>query len=146
MTTPDNEPDDDGPSMVEGLALSGLAAFSSLVVVLFIGAVVYGIAYGRPSDERRAELAMQEAVSDEAGQIQVGEQVYASACASCHGRLGEGGVGPSFAGVTTRLPDVADQIQVVVEGRGQMPAFGASLTDEQIEAVIAYERTVLDGP
>ena len=62
----------------------------------------------------------------------------------CHGSQGEGGVGPVLAGqVVTRFPDAADQIAVVTNGRGGMPAFGNDLTDEEIAQVVEYTRTDL---
>lgn len=96
-----------------------------------------------------------------------GKAVYAANCASCHGSRGEGGVGPKLAGGEARLtfPNEADHItwvkngSVAVKGRrygdpnrpggqrgpatGAMPGFGAQLTDEQIAAVVAYERNEL---
>ena len=40
-------------------------------------------------------------------------------------------------------PDPADQIAVVTNGRGGMPAFGDRLSAEEIAAVVEYTRTVL---
>ena len=42
-------------------------------------------------------------------------------------------------------PDPADQIAVVTNGRGGMPAFGEKLSEEEIAAVVEYTRTVLAG-
>lgn len=61
--------------------------------------------------------------------------VYAQNCAPCHGAAGEGGVGPSLAGSTTPL---ADQLEIITLGRGGMPAFGVTLSQEQREAVAAF--------
>lgn len=38
------------------------------------------------------------------------------------------------------FPDVADQVALVSEGAGGMPGFGASLSPEEIEAVVLYTR------
>jgi polyvinyl alcohol dehydrogenase (cytochrome) len=73
-----------------------------------------------------------------------GEDVYATSCASCHGGTGEGGSGPSLVSVDERL--TRDQhIDVVREGRGDMPGWEDDLTAEEIEAVVDYQRTVLAG-
>ena len=93
----------------------------------------------------------------------LGAQVYrAQGCSSCHGGGGEGGVGPALAGGEAALtfPDEADHASWIRTGsaafRGQpygspdrpggqrtatggMPGF-ASLSDEEIEAVVLYER------
>ena len=82
------------------------------------------------------------------------------ACAQCHDHpfadwtqkqfyemaafMGGGGAGPKLAGrMEDVYPDIADQIAVIANGRGSMPAFGSALTPEQIEAVAKYEREVL---
>ncbi len=77
-----------------------------------------------------------------AGDLQVGERVFARNCASCHGRGGDGGMGPKLADgrVVERYPDPRDHREVVVEGRGAMPAWGDRLTDEEVDAVVRYER------
>ena len=46
---------------------------------------------------------------------------------------------------STVYPDPADQVAVVTNGRGGMPAFGDKLTEEEIAAVVEYTRTVLAG-
>jgi mono/diheme cytochrome c family protein len=75
-----------------------------------------------------------------------GATIFAANCATCHGNAGQGGVGPVLAGkVVTDFPDEADQIKVVTNGRGGMPAFGGDLTDEQIAQVVEYTRTDLGG-
>jgi mono/diheme cytochrome c family protein len=98
----------------------------------------------------------------------LGQQTYAGAgCSSCHGAHGEGGVGPALTGGQAKLtfPNEADHISWVKTGSapfkgklygdpnrtggqhgpatGGMPAFGGTLSDRQIEAVVAYEREKL---
>ena len=77
-----------------------------------------------------------------------GATVFGEQCAACHGGDGSGGIGPRLAGgrVVTVYPDPADQIAVVTNGRGGMPAFGEQLSPDEIAAVVDYTRTVLaDG-
>ena len=76
------------------------------------------------------------------GDLALGQEVYDENCASCHGGDGEGGIGPELAGgaVVEEYPDPSDHRDVVVNGRGRMPAFGGTLSDEQIDAVVRYER------
>jgi mono/diheme cytochrome c family protein len=45
--------------------------------------------------------------------------------------------------VVESLPDEAEQIDVITDGRGGMPAFGDQLSAEEIEAVTAYTREEL---
>jgi mono/diheme cytochrome c family protein len=73
-----------------------------------------------------------------------GGQLFQANCATCHGAQGEGGIGPKLAGVVTRdFPNETDQITVVTNGKGPMPAFGGNLTSSQIRQVVDYTRTGL---
>jgi mono/diheme cytochrome c family protein len=73
-----------------------------------------------------------------------GQQIYNSKCAACHGKGGNGGMGPKLAGVVAnKYPDIADQEAVISGGRGGMQAFADQLTPEEITAVARYEREVL---
>lgn len=97
----------------------------------------------------------------------LGAEVYRSqGCSACHGAAGEGGVGPALAGGEAKLtfPDEKDHISWVKTGSapfkgqpygaedreggqrgpatGGMPAF-SSLSDEEVAAVVLYERDEL---
>jgi mono/diheme cytochrome c family protein len=73
-----------------------------------------------------------------------GAEVFSSRCASCHGSDGGGGIGPRLSGgaVVDAYPEVAGEIEVVTEGKGQMPAFGDRLTPAEVEQVVEYTRTL----
>lgn len=73
-----------------------------------------------------------------------GQQIYSQNCASCHGASGGGGYGKKLAGeMTTKYPNIDDQVAVIVNGKGAMPSFSKKLTAEQILAVTRYTREVL---
>ena len=85
-------------------------------------------------------------------------------CVNCHGAQGQGGVGPQLAGgeVVKTFPNEADHMKFVSEGSskikgqpygdpareggqriaasGGMPSFAGQLTEEEITAVVQYER------
>jgi len=76
-----------------------------------------------------------------------GGQLYAIACASCHGALGEGGVGPALD--TQEFQEAYDDqalFDTVSEGHTATPmvAWGENLSDEQIQLLVDYIR-VLGG-
>lgn len=75
----------------------------------------------------------------------VGERIYNTSCASCHGADGAGGIGLPLGNgaVIEKYPDINRQIRVIEEGRGAMPAFASTLTPAEIEAVAIYEREQL---
>ena len=74
-----------------------------------------------------------------------GALIFGERCAGCHGGDGSGGIGPRLAGgrVVAVYPDPADEIAVVTNGRGGMPAFGERLSAAEIAAVVEYTRTGL---
>lgn len=115
--------------IVNGLEVVALLAAGFTVVMLFAG--------GSGADEE--EVA--------SGPADLGAEVFASSCASCHGADGGGGVGPQLSdgAVIAAFPDAADEIVVVTEGRGGMPAFGGDLSAEEIAAVVEFTRTTLAG-
>jgi mono/diheme cytochrome c family protein len=71
-----------------------------------------------------------------------GAEIYAGACASCHGADRRGGVGPELTAATVRTeyPEVADQVEAVLGGVGDMDGFEDVLTAEQVLAVVLYTR------
>ena len=78
------------------------------------------------------------------GNADDGKMVYDTACMFCHGEQGEGGHGggPSLAAAT----NVNAVLQIVSEGRNDMPAFGTgALTTQQIRDVAAYVTQTLAG-
>ncbi len=100
--------------------------------------------------------------------VAIGQEVYSgsAACAGCHGANGGGGVGPAFIGgeLYTTFPTCSDHVKWVQLGSsgwqsevgaeygaenkisiGGMPGFQGKLTDEEIRAVVAFERIVFGG-
>lgn len=98
--------------------------------------------------------------------VAMGEDVYVNVanCDGCHGAQGQGGVGPGFSGVLTTFGSCADHIEWVSLGSsgfqaagestygdtdkaigGGMPAFGTSLTEEQLASAVAFERVRFGG-
>ena len=94
--------------------------------------------------------------------ITLGQELY-STCSGCHGVNGGGGVGPAFGGVNNTFNQCSDHIEWVrlgsagflAAGRntygdlgtnvgGGMPGF-PNLSDEEIAAVIAFERIRFGG-
>ena len=73
---------------------------------------------------------------------------FQSKCAMCHGPDGAGSeVGKSMnvpdlrAPVVQKLPD-AQLAQVISDGKGGMPSFKSSLSEDQIHALVAHIRSL----
>ncbi len=74
-----------------------------------------------------------------------GQQVYDAQCATCHGDDGTGVAdNPTLVGsdiVATDSDDARwEHIEIVLEGRGAMTAFGSILNDDEVAEVINHER------
>ncbi|MCU1458720.1 MAG: coxB [Actinomycetia bacterium] len=73
-----------------------------------------------------------------------GRKVWAANCTRCHGVNGQGGIGPKLAGaVVGDFPDISDEIALVSNGKGIMPAWKNDLAPAQIRDVVRYTREVL---
>jgi hypothetical protein len=100
--------------------------------------------------------------------IALGQQIYsgAAACSGCHGANGGGGVGPAFiAGeLYTTFPTCSDHAKWIQLGSagwqsevgatygtedkvsiGGMPGFQGKLTEDELYAVVVFERVVFGG-
>ena len=100
--------------------------------------------------------------------IALGQEIYAgaAACAGCHGGGGGGGVGPAFTGgaLYTTFPTCADHTKWIQLGSagwqaevgptygaedtvsiGGMPGFQGKLTEDELYAVVVFERVVFGG-
>jgi mono/diheme cytochrome c family protein len=80
----------------------------------------------------------------------LGRYVFDANCARCHQPYSKNGLhGPSLHNVYKKeylpsgMPANDDRItEVIVRGRAKMPAFGNSLSDSQMEALLAYLKTL----
>jgi len=69
-----------------------------------------------------------------------GAEIYEENCATCHGeRLRPTGAAPDLKKLTADRKDYFEKM--VNDGKGQMPAWGGMITDEQREAIWAYIRS-----
>lgn len=78
---------------------------------------------------------------DDPALLEQGEAVFSASCAGCHGADGAGtNAGRPLIGIVDQEPDRLVHIASVTDGKGGMPAFGDSLSDEEIDAAVAYVR------
>lgn len=70
-----------------------------------------------------------------------GEKVFASNCAACHQASGQGaGPFPSLVNSKVVTGPLADSVNLVLHGKGQMPAWDGALNDLDIASAITYIR------
>jgi mono/diheme cytochrome c family protein len=120
-------------------------ALGVVASVLLAAGTVLAACGGGGGDAKAPEPPAPRGAAANDTQLAQGRTVYKRFCAECHGIGGQGGVGPdNRAGRTVRdFPNVADQRNVVEQGRNTMPGFQGILSPAQIDAVVRYEREVL---
>ena len=70
-----------------------------------------------------------------------GAEVFEQICANCHASDLSGGIGPALgAGSNAASQDDAFLEFTITRGRGRMPSFQHTLSQEQIERVIDFIR------
>jgi mono/diheme cytochrome c family protein len=88
--------------------------------------------------------------------VALGDQVYKERCVLCHGPLGKGD-GPGAAALNPKPRNHTDGaymnartdeqlLEVIRTGKGNMPAWGKILTEEQIQAVLKHVRSLAVPP
>ncbi|MED0671979.1 cytochrome c [Aneurinibacillus aneurinilyticus] len=105
--------------------------------VLAIWAVGYALTV-KGIDERPADGEAAQGVSAEVG------KGLSSQCLACHGadfKGGMGGVAPTLHGVVDKLKPEGVK-EVLIKGRGGMPALGASWTPDQQDSMVEFLKTL----
>jgi cytochrome c oxidase subunit 2 len=77
--------------------------------------------------------------------VTLGKSVYADNCASCHQAEGQGTAPmfPALAGSAVVKGDISAQINLMLNGKGMMPAFGHTLSATDFAAVVTFTRNGL---
>jgi cytochrome c551 len=70
-----------------------------------------------------------------------GQEIYQQLCSNCHGDDLSGGVGPAIGvGSNSAAQDDDFLVLTIARGRGPMPSFESTLSNEQIARVVEYLR------
>ena len=70
-----------------------------------------------------------------------GAEIYEQVCSNCHGPDLSGGIGPSLdADSNTATQDDLFLELTITRGRGRMPSFQNTLSEEQVERLITFIR------
>jgi cytochrome c6 len=122
-----------GKAMTQDKTERHVIFVSTILLVLFFGLALFvgSIVRANPGPEGAASSA-----------------TFRTKCAMCHGPDGSGSaVGKSMnvpdlrSPVVQKLPD-AELAQVISNGKGGMPSFKSSLSEEQIHALVAQIRSL----
>jgi mono/diheme cytochrome c family protein len=105
-----------------------------IVMLAVLAAASFGAAVPGWAEEGAVSAASRpasDATSASEPNAQRGRKAFQRYCSVCHGPKGEGGVGPSLQGISTRL--TPEQIEhQMVEPRGTMPRMYPSPIDKAV--------------
>jgi mono/diheme cytochrome c family protein len=114
---------------------SGLAAVS---LALAAGEII------RPKTTAAPEAKETLVIPPAGTQAHQGYTLFMMNCAHCHGNDARGEEGPDLHGVTKSDARISSLIKNGI--KGEMPKFGAKLTDADVQALIAFVRSLKDRP
>jgi ubiquinol-cytochrome c reductase cytochrome b subunit len=126
-----------------------VAVLAVLLIFLSVGTLNYLGTYSPWSPKMTAWSAEQTPVKYIQGRTPLERQgalvLQYKQCRNCHSIGGSGGLrGPALDGVATRL--TGDQLtRQVIQGGGNMPAYGKNLSPSEVTALVAFMKT-LRGP
>ena len=100
---------------------------------------------GKGADSKRGALTNTVLIQTEAaldGEAKQGYRLFEHNCAHCHGDDARGDEGPDLHGI--RKSDA--RLTKIIKGgiKGEMPAFAKKFNDADVQALIAYLRTLKD--
>ncbi|MFD2167311.1 cytochrome c oxidase subunit II [Thalassotalea euphylliae] len=96
------------------------------------------------AEAKAAEAASLNATASMDELMQLGETTYTAYCAACHQPSGLG-LPPAFPAlkgsvIATDASKIGEHIDIVLNGKAAMPAFGKQLSLKEVAAVVTYER------
>ena len=113
----------------------------AFMAVLIAGFVIYRV--------REPTLRAHASAAQETSYREIGTQLFATNCSSCHGKGANGGSAPVLNSKEFLKSTTDDQIRALVaggiSGTDMSPwsvAFGGTLTDEQIREITTYLRSL----
>ena len=121
-------------------ALLGLAAGLAVLGGTFGLSSLLQLATAAAAKEQSTNIASAATSPTLEGEARRGHSLFDHNCAHCHGDDARGDEGPSLYDLNKTDARIA---RIVREGiKGEMPKFGAKLNDADIQALIAYLRTL----
>ena len=122
--------------------LLGLAAALGLLGVTFGLAPLLQPATAAAAKEQPIKIASAVASPTLEGAAKRGHGLFDHNCAHCHGDDARGDEGPSLYGLKKSDARVTKIIKAGI--KGEMPAFARKFSDSDVQALIAYLRTLKD--
>ena len=118
----------------KGLILATVSGLTAVGIAFAAGEMIQAKATG--SSQVTERLVIPRAGTPE----HQGYTLFMMNCAHCHGSDARGDEGPDLHGVTKSDARIASLIKNGIQG--EMPKFGAKLTDTDVRALIAFVRSL----
>lgn len=100
-----------------------------ILFALMTGLLLWACGAGNSGEKKTAEAEKPD-----------GLFLYTKKCAACHGPDGDKGVSGAKNLKETTFSD-AEKKQIILQGKGSMPAFKISLSSEEADAIVEYIRS-----
>jgi mono/diheme cytochrome c family protein len=121
---------------IKGIVLGVISGLTALSMAFAAGEIL------RPKASA-ASIATESLVIPPAGtRERQGHDLFMMNCAHCHGNDARGDEGPDLHGLTKSDARISSLIKNGI--KGEMPKFGAKLTDTDVQALIAFLRSLSD--
>jgi mono/diheme cytochrome c family protein len=121
---------------IKGIILGTVSGLAAVGLAFAAGEMI------RPKPIATSGAPERLAIPTPGTQARKGYALFMINCAHCHGNDARGDEGPSLHGVTKSDARIASVIKNGV--KGEMPRFGAKLSDTDVQALIAFVRTLKD--
>jgi mono/diheme cytochrome c family protein len=121
----------------KGAVLGTISALAAVGIALAAGK-----AFRPPSPPAASNSSEALVIPPEGTPAHQGYTLFMMNCAHCHGDDARGDEGPDLHGVTKSDARIASMIKNGV--KGEMPKFGSKLNNSDVQALIAFVRTLND--
>jgi mono/diheme cytochrome c family protein len=121
---------------IKGIVLGAVAAAGAMGFALAAGEII------RPTNQVVSGQAQNSAIPPAGSREYPGYLLFVQNCAHCHGNDARGDEGPDLHGIAK---SDSRMISIIKDGiKGEMPRFGAKLTDPEIKGLIEFIRSLRD--
>ncbi len=75
--------------------------------------------------------------------VKKGQEIFIKNCSSCHGKSGEGKIGPPLASPkiakAIKKAEEGSEVEItILKGKGKMPSFEEKLTHQEVHSLLSY--------
>ena len=121
---------------IKAITLAAVSGLAAVGIAFAAGEMI------RPKPTATSRAGERLAIPTAGTQVHKGYTLFMMNCAHCHGNDARGDEGPDLHGITKSDARIASMIKNGV--KGEMPKFGAKLTDSDVQALIAFVRSLKD--